>query len=507
MTQKKDWYVWGEWPGIPWFHGCFDYAIALELSKRSGIPITHFAADYKEGTQRVYLLEHEWKEGGKLYLKKVLKNPRNLIKSLEDIEASAKKLQKLSSELRRTKVSSLTLSQLSAQCRRFHRLHHELWSAGMVPNLLELNQGYLSGYLRGYVNKQTRSVISAEDWQILITPIKQSVAQQEEFSFLVIVNEISKNVKLRQLLVRNQNDTSRATELVKSSTVWPEVRRHYQKYKWLQFGWTGPDSTSEQLVGRITALLHEGNVSVYFKSKFKAEQELPKKQKLLKSSIRFDVQHQQLLQLLHRILFIKTERMDALYEGYSAFDPLFREIAKRFSLSLNQLYMVHLGDLGEAVRKKSFDSEKLNASFIYSAYIKESNGLKFYVGQRAHQKMKPIIACLPKIKRTYTVTGECGYPGKVRGIIRLVPTSKDMYKVKKGDILLSQATDPSFLPAMEKAAGFVTDLGGLTAHAAIVAREMKKPCVVGTKFATQVFKDGDLVEVDANKGVVTIIKV
>ena len=59
--------------------------------------------------------------------------------------------------------------------------------------------------------------------------------------------------------------------------------------------------------------------------------------------------------------------------------------------------------------------------------------------------------------------------------------------------------------AIKKAVAIVTDVGGITCHAAIVSREMKKPCVVGTKFATQVLKDGDMVEVDADKGVVRIL--
>jgi pyruvate,water dikinase len=58
---------------------------------------------------------------------------------------------------------------------------------------------------------------------------------------------------------------------------------------------------------------------------------------------------------------------------------------------------------------------------------------------------------------------------------------------------------------MEKAAAFITDEGGITCHAAIVSRELKKPCIIGTKIATQVLKDGDLVEVDANNGVVKIM--
>ena len=67
-------------------------------------------------------------------------------------------------------------------------------------------------------------------------------------------------------------------------------------------------------------------------------------------------------------------------------------------------------------------------------------------------------------------------------------------------------TFPSFVVAMKKASAFVTDEGGITCHAAIIARELKKPCIIGTKNATQVLHDGDLVEVDANKGIVKIIK-
>jgi phosphohistidine swiveling domain-containing protein len=104
------------------------------------------------------------------------------------------------------------------------------------------------------------------------------------------------------------------------------------------------------------------------------------------------------------------------------------------------------------------------------------------------------------------VTGAIGYKGRVQGIVRLVKNTQMMDRVKDGDILVSPMTTPDFLLAMKKAAAFVTDEGGIMCHAAIVAREMKKPCVIGTKIATQVLKDGDLVEVDANAGVVRVIQ-
>jgi pyruvate,water dikinase len=75
-----------------------------------------------------------------------------------------------------------------------------------------------------------------------------------------------------------------------------------------------------------------------------------------------------------------------------------------------------------------------------------------------------------------------------------------MKKVEPGDVLIISMTDPNYIPAMEKAGAFVTDMGGILCHAAIVAREMKKPCIIATKNATSVFKDGDKVIVDAEKG-------
>ena len=93
-----------------------------------------------------------------------------------------------------------------------------------------------------------------------------------------------------------------------------------------------------------------------------------------------------------------------------------------------------------------------------------------------------------------------------KGFVRLIFTEKDLNNFKEGEILVSPMTRPEFLSVMQKALAFVTDEGGITCHAAIIAREMKKPCIISTKIATQVLKDGDLVEVDADNGVVRILE-
>jgi phosphohistidine swiveling domain-containing protein len=100
------------------------------------------------------------------------------------------------------------------------------------------------------------------------------------------------------------------------------------------------------------------------------------------------------------------------------------------------------------------------------------------------------------------IKGQIAFKGRVRGAVRVVFDPSSVKEFNNGDILVAPWTRPEYLPIMKKAAAFVTDGGGILSHAAIIAREMKKPCVIGTQIATKVLQDGDLVEVDANKGVV-----
>jgi phosphoenolpyruvate synthase/pyruvate phosphate dikinase len=102
--------------------------------------------------------------------------------------------------------------------------------------------------------------------------------------------------------------------------------------------------------------------------------------------------------------------------------------------------------------------------------------------------------------------GQIAYKGCARGVAKICLTSKEMSKVQKGDVFVCAMTTPNLLPAVKLASAIVTDEGGVLCHAAIISRELQKPCIIGTKVATQVLKDGDLVEVDANVGVVKILK-
>lgn len=92
--------------------------------------------------------------------------------------------------------------------------------------------------------------------------------------------------------------------------------------------------------------------------------------------------------------------------------------------------------------------------------------------------------------------------GIAMGKVKIVLSEKDFDSFKEGNILVAKTLTPNFLPVIAKSLAIVTDFGGVTSHAAVVSRELGKICIVGTENATKLLKDGDIVEVNANKGYV-----
>ncbi len=93
-------------------------------------------------------------------------------------------------------------------------------------------------------------------------------------------------------------------------------------------------------------------------------------------------------------------------------------------------------------------------------------------------------------------------PAGQRGVVRIVNSPADMAKMQKSDVLVSITTNPDVVPTMKKAAAIVTEQDGVTGHAAIVSRELGVPCVIRTKVAMRVLREGERVEVDATNGIV-----
>lgn len=110
-----------------------------------------------------------------------------------------------------------------------------------------------------------------------------------------------------------------------------------------------------------------------------------------------------------------------------------------------------------------------------------------------------------KAKNIKEIKGRVACQGHVTGQARIVNSIQEMKKFKKGEIMVSINTNPSLMPAIMKCAGIITDEGGMMCHAAIVSREFKKPCIIGTKIATKVLCNGTIVDLDAIRGKVNIL--
>lgn len=119
------------------------------------------------------------------------------------------------------------------------------------------------------------------------------------------------------------------------------------------------------------------------------------------------------------------------------------------------------------------------------------------------QKVRAFISRAPTGMRV--VKGFPVYPGKIRGIACRSIQMLHRF-ANKHPIYVTHMTHPKETPYLSNVSALVTDEGGLLCHAAVVAREFKIPCVVSTKIATKIFKDGDQVEVDATKGIVRKLK-
>jgi pyruvate,water dikinase len=102
------------------------------------------------------------------------------------------------------------------------------------------------------------------------------------------------------------------------------------------------------------------------------------------------------------------------------------------------------------------------------------------------------------------ITGTGASPGTVQGQAKVVHDLSEASKVQRGDILVCEMTMPAWTPLFSTASAVVSDTGGVLSHSAIVAREYRIPCVVGTVVGTSVIKDGMLLTVDGSRGIVRI---
>lgn len=473
--QKQQWLAF-EWPGYHIYQMIAPMKAWHHDFTRYGLQVSKLAVTYSRGTTGFYCLKNEYEGFGAKFFEQVRRRPEIMFRVLKEVDQIADKIFALGEKWQGKNFALFSDRELLAHHQQLFKLDERLWRRGQIQNLLELHNNYLTSYIR--------QIVPDQDFNILTTSRYVSVAERQDEDFLKL---FEKTKKLKRAGTRTRQ----------------LVERHWRKYAWMTYGWVGPALTQEYFLANLAAARKKLKVVSKIEAKKQARQQAWREQeKILRG---FSERDQKLITLLRTLLESKAKRVDAHSLTFFIGDQILAEIGRRVGLSMNQLRVVPPAEVSKLFRK--VDQNAINREYDFVLYwFEKPNHLIKLVGQKAREKMRPILATLPKVKAASFVSGELAFPGKVKGRVKIILDAKDVSKFKAGEILVTRMTDPGYVPIMKVAKAIVTDIGGITCHAAIVSRELGVPCVIGTKNATQILKDGDLVEVDAEKGIVRKLK-
>jgi len=218
----------------------------------------------------------------------------------------------------------------------------------------------------------------------------------------------------------------------------------------------------------------------------------------------FDDEEKDWIELQEEFVFYRTFRTERSYESLYYLERFLAGLEESLKLEEHELSYYKKDDLVIFLQTgKRIDPSLLAERRQEYAMSLHSGVLTLKEGNEAKQWIEANYKEI--VTRVNEVRGLAAYRGKVTGKARIVLKIQDQNNVVEGDILIVPMTTPDYLPSMQKAAAFVTDEGGVICHAAIIARELKKPCVIGTKKATSVFLNDDIVEVDGFSGFVRLV--
>jgi phosphohistidine swiveling domain-containing protein len=257
--------------------------------------------------------------------------------------------------------------------------------------------------------------------------------------------------------------------------------------------------------GRLTdddfnKMLNEELEKMVGSAKDARNQQLKEKRKLIRKYY-LSSWHKTLLYVMDEFFKIQdTRKKCVLISNYYQFEFL-KEAARRSGISFKLLQYSIYPEF-RAVLEKKIKRKDLEKRSKICVCIQTPDSFEIVYGSDA-QKALDFFQKGVDIKED--IKGMTASVGIARGRVKKILKIHDMANIEKGDILVVSMTRPEMVPAMKLVSAIITDEGGVTSHAAIVSRELGIPCIIGTKIATQMLNDGDIVEINADKGFVKIL--
>jgi len=466
---------------------------------------------YKKGNMKLCYNIFPLETLAKKIFRKIIKNPSWAVRVNQDVKKRSNRMFKIGKGIFRFYLSKLTNQQLYELYQKWQNAYLNMHVSGWFGNLADY-EGAFTKYLSQYLEKKIKSTklsFSIPEILNILTQQKElSHLQKEEVDILCILKILLSSKRLKELFLKESAREINQKLPSVSSKIDRLLDNHVKKYGWLSYQFEGPGWSREYFIKRLKELIKTGtnpdNSIKEIKNRIK---EAIQNQKKLIKQLEIDKKHQELFRIYGEIVFLKGYRKDALFFGCYSRDFLLKEVAKRVNLPLRLLRYVYFDEMEEVILKGKTSKSLLRERFNYHVYYyQEGKGKKILVGKEAQRFVQNLKWKEIKIKKVHELKGMPASPGKVKGIVAIIDVPEEMKKMRQNNILVSEATSPDLLPAIKKASAIITNVGGITCHAAIVSRELGIPCIIGTKIATKVLKDGDLVEVDAEKGIVKILK-
>jgi len=363
-----------------------------------------------------------------------------------------------------------------------------------------------------YSNKQLFALYKEAffSWGKIISYFRSSQAEGTYY----LVQELKKafsDVKATLLMTPTELDlVNRETLDWQKVLVKPYSRKrlmnHTRKYPWIVMNHYKLEDVIETLTQRYN-FDKKHPLGYNFVNEKK---EVKKKQKAL---LKIHKDKKELVHLLQKIAVYRM-KVKSCWAGLDFYKiKLVNEIAKRGKVSpidIGKYYLTK--DINDLLNGKPLSSDEIKMRKKCFVALWKNRKAVYISGEEAEKIAKRELKGLYIIKESKEIKGIVANPGKIKGIARILPSNniektRELRKsFRKGEILITGMTQPNIIDIASRAGAIITDEGGLLSHAAIISREFKIPCIVGTHFGTQILKDGDLVEVDANKGMVKILK-
>jgi len=416
---------------------------------------------------------------GEFLANKFIGEPEFASETNDQIVAHADKLREYSDSIPQTDLHTLSDRQLWEIYDTHYRIHQEYYTWGWMPVCCDMFHGNLTKKVKDYltgigVPKETLN----QTFVTLTQPTKKSLILIEQEDLLRIAQKMEQGEDIEE-----------------------DLKAHWQKYYYTKHLWVSGEYTVDDYKRQIQEALSSQKTAGELLRKLNDDFERGKQEKdALMGELGIAGEWRTILQAYGDFMVTKIYRRYAQLLAVHHMSPILREIAKRKFLTEKQIRFVMYSEMEHLIMHDRFDENILRERAKECVYYSERDHEHVFTGESA----RDLIASLEEDIDTDTqeLQGETGCVGQATGKVKIIIRADDMDKMETGDVLVSIATDPDIVPAMKKASAIVTNQGGVTSHAAIVSRELGIPCVIGTKIATKVLKDGDMVEVDADAGIV-----